>query len=113
MPRIYLDNAATSFPKPEPVYAAMDDYNRRLGVSSGRGAYGSAVEASDIVRRCRLNLSQLFNAEGPDLFAFTHNGTDALNVALHGLLKPGDHVVTTAADHNSVLRPLRAWADRG
>lgn len=113
MPRIYLDNAATSFPKPESVYTSVDDYNRRLGAAAGRGAYGSAVEASEIVRRCRLNLSRLFNAEGPDRFAFTHNGTDALNLAIHGLLKPGDHVVTTATEHNSVLRPLRAWADRG
>ncbi|HEX6984904.1 MAG TPA: aminotransferase class V-fold PLP-dependent enzyme, partial [Planctomycetaceae bacterium] len=113
MPRIYLDNAATSFPKPDAVYAAVDDYNRRLGSAAGRGAYGSAVEAAEIVRRCRLNLARLFNAEGPDRFAFASNGTDALNVALHGLLRPGDHVVTTAAEHNSVLRPLRALADRG
>lgn len=113
MPRIYLDNAATSFPKPEVVYAAIDVYNRRLGAAAGRGAYGSAVEAAGIVRRCRLNLARLFNAEGPDRFAFCHNGTDALNTALHGLLRPGDHAVTTAAEHNSVLRPLRALADKG
>lgn len=111
--RVYLDNAATSFPKPEAVYAAIDRYNRRLGAAAGRGAYGSAVEAAGIVRRCRLNLARLFNAEGPDRFAFVHNGTDALNTALHGLLRPGDSVVTTAAEHNSVLRPLRALADLG
>ncbi len=111
--RIYLDNAATSFPKPECVYAAMDDYNRRLGAAAGRGAYRSAAEASDIVRRCRRNLAMLFNAEGPDRFAFAFNGTDALNLALHGALKPGDHVVTTAVEHNSMLRPLRVLADRG
>jgi len=113
MARIYLDNAATSFPKPEPVYTAIDACNRRLGAAAGRGSYGSAVEAADIVRRCRLNLARLFNAEGPDRFAFGLNGTDALNAALHGLLRPGDHVVTTAAEHNSVLRPLRTLSDRG
>lgn len=112
-PRIYLDNAATSFPKPEPVYAAVDAYNRGLGAAAGRGSYGSGVAAADIVRRCRLNLARLFNAEGPDRLAFGLNGTDALNAALHGLLSPGDHVVTTAAEHNSVLRPLRTLTDRG
>lgn len=111
--RTYLDNAATSFPKPEAVYAATDAYARRLGAAAGRGSYGSAVESAEIVRRCRLNLARLFNAEGPDRFAFTHNGTDALNLALHGLLRPGDHVVTTEAEHNSVLRPLRTLADAG
>ncbi len=110
--RIYLDNAATSFPKPDVVYAAVEDYHRRLGASAGRGAYGSAVAAADIVRRCRLNLARLFNAEGPDRFAFGLNGTDALNTAIHGLLRSGDHVVTTAAEHNSVLRPLRTQAER-
>lgn len=113
MTRLYLDNAATSFPKPESVYVAIDDYNRRLGAAAGRGAYGTAVEASEIVRRCRRNLATLFNAESPDRFAFAFNGTDALNVALHGLLKPGDHVVTTVVEHNSVLRPLSSLIDEG
>ena len=113
MPRIYLDNAATSFPKPETVYAAIDSYNRRLGAAAGRGAYGSGTEAANIIRRCRLNFARLFNAEGPDRFAFAFNGTDALNIALHGLLRPGDHIVTTAAEHNSVLRPLRTLRDTG
>jgi cysteine desulfurase/selenocysteine lyase len=112
-PRHYLDNAATSFPKPEVVYAAIDDYNRRLGASAGRGAYSSAVEAADVVRRCRLNLARLFHAGDPDRFAFTLNGTDALNLALHGLLRPGDHVVSTIVEHNSILRPLRSLAERG
>jgi cysteine desulfurase family protein len=113
MPRIYLDNAATSFPKPESVYAAIDDYNRRIGAAAGRGAYGSAIEASEIVRRCRRNLATLLNGESPDRFAFAFNGTDALNMALHGVLRPGDHVVATAVEHNSVLRPLRMLSERG
>ncbi len=113
MPRIYLDNAATSFPKPEPVYDAIDRYNRRLGATAGRGAYASGIAAADVVHQCRLNLARLFHAESPNCFAFTYNGTDALNMALHGVLKPGDHVVTTVVEHNSILRPLRTLADRG
>ena len=113
MSRIYLDNAATSFPKPEPVYQAVDDYQRRLGASAGRGGYRSAAEAGRIVDQARSNLSRLFAAEAAGRFAFACNGTDALNSAIHGLLRPGDHVVTTAAEHNSVLRPLRMHAEHG
>ena len=106
MHRIYLDNAATSFPKPEPVYAAIDGYNRRNGASIGRSAYGAAVEASAIVQRCRKKIADLFGAESPERIVFTFNGTDSLNLALHGLLGAGDHVVTSQVEHNSVLRPL-------
>lgn len=113
MLRTYLDNAATSFPKPEPVYRAVDDYQRRLGASAGRSGYRSAGEAGRIVDQARSNLSRLFGAEGGSRFALAFNGTDALNGAIHGLLRPGDHVVTTAAEHNSVLRPLRMQSERG
>ncbi len=112
-PRIPLDNAATSFPKPDAVYAAVDDFNRRLGAAAGRGGYAAAGEAAEIVARCRRNVARLLNAEGPEQIVFTFNGTDSLNLALHGLLRPGDHVVTTAAEHNSVLRPLRTLAASG
>jgi len=104
---IYLDNAATSFPKPDTVYAAMDDYNRRLGTAVGRGAYRAAIEVRDIVDRCRKHAAELLGAASPDRVVFTFNGTDGLNLALHGLLKAGDHVVTSVVEHNSVLRPLR------
>lgn len=113
MDRTYLDNAATSFPKPEAVYRAVEDYQRRLGAAAGRGGYASAGEAGGIVDRARLNLARLFGAERGSRFAFALNGTDALNMAIHGLVRPGDHVVATAAEHNSVLRPLRARADHG
>ena len=111
--RHYLDNAATSFPKPECVYAAVDDFNRRLGAAASRGNYAAAGEAGEIVQRCRRNIARLLNAEAADCIAFACNGTDALNIALHGLLRPGDHVVTTAAEHNSVLRPLRMLSEMG
>ncbi len=104
---IYLDNAATSFPKPEAVYQAMDHYNRNLGAAVGRGAYQAGMDVQGIVRRCRKRAAEFLGAESAQQVIFTFNGTDSLNLTLHGLLKPGDHVVTTAMEHNSVLRPLR------
>lgn len=108
---IYLDNAATSFPKPDVVYQAMDHYNRNLGAPVGRGAYQAGMDVGTIVRRCRKRAAEWLGANSAQQVIFTFNGTDSLNIALHGLLKPGDHVVTTAMEHNSVLRPLR-WLER-
>ncbi len=108
MTRIYLDNAATSFPKPEPVYAAVDRYQRELGVAVGRGATRMGSEVQRTVRTARKRLAELWGAESPDRIVFTSNGTDSLNLAIHGLLRPGDHVVSSIIEHNSVLRPL-AW----
>jgi len=113
VPRIYLDNAATSFPKPESVYDAIDHYNRTLGAAAGRGGHRAAVEVDSVLRRCRKRAAALLGAEAPEQIIFAFNATDALNIALHGLLLPGDHVITTAAEHNSVLRPLTALADQG
>ena len=104
--RIYLDNAATSFPKPESVYTAMDDYNRRNGAAVGRGVYRASIEATGIVQRCRKKIADLLGAESPERILFTFNCTDSLNLALHGLVEAGDHVITSIIDHNSVLRPL-------
>lgn len=104
--RCYLDNAATSWPKPEGVLAAMDRYHRELGVAAGRGATRAASEVDATISRCRQRAAQFFNAESSDRILFTFNGTDSLNVAIHGLLKPGDHVVSSTLEHNSVLRPL-------
>lgn len=112
MTRIYLDNAATTFPKPECVYEAVDQYQRANGAPVGRGGYGSSLAASAIVQRCRTKLATLLGAEGPERIVFTCNATDSLNLALHGLLEPGDHVVTSTIEHNSVLRPLRQIRDR-
>ena len=111
-PRIYLDNAATSWPKPESVYQAVDDYQRRLGAPAGRGSYYEAAETERLVASCRKRVSQLISSDDPRRIVFTLNGTDSLNLALHGCLRPGDHVVTTVCEHNSVLRPLRFLAEQ-
>lgn len=105
--RVYLDNAATSWPKPALVYDVVDDYQRRLGVSAGRGGYAEAQEVGQAVEATRAAVARLIGAESPDRIVFTLNGTDSLNLAIHGILKPGDHVITTVVEHNSVLRPLR------
>ena len=103
---IYLDNAATSYPKPESVYAAMDNYNRNIGAPGGRGSYSSATDSQSTMDRCRKLTADLLGVGSPDQVAFTFNCTDSLNSVLHGLLRPGDHVVASQIDHNSVLRPL-------
>jgi cysteine desulfurase family protein len=106
MDRIYLDNSATSWPKPDAVYDAVDRYQRQLGASAGRGAYQSAQQASRLVAETRTACAQLLGIADPNQLIFTANGTAALNLAIHGLLNSGDHVVTTVCEHNSVLRPL-------
>lgn len=104
--RIYLDNAATSWPKPESVYQAVDRYQRTLGVAAGRGSYRAAEEVNRTLGQARLAVARLIGACSPSQIVFTQNCTDSLNLALHGLLKPGDHVITSHAEHNSILRPL-------
>ena len=103
---IYLDNAATSFPKPECVYDAVNSFMRHNGAAVGRGSHAAAEAASRIVEQCRQRLSVLLDAASADRVAFTFNCTDSLNLLLRGLLRPGDRVVTTSLEHNSVLRPL-------
>ncbi len=106
-PRIYLDNAATSWPKPEPVYQAVERAMRELGAPAGRSVYREATEVQSAVAQVRRQLADLVGLDQPSHIVFTANGTDALNLALHGLLRRGDQVITTTAEHNSVLRPLR------
>lgn len=113
MHRIYLDNAATTWPKPETVWQAVDDYQRRLGAPAGRSAYHEAAEVERLIGQCRQQLAALLGADGPQRIVFTLNGTDSLNQAIHGVLRPGDHVITSVCEHNSVLRPLRHWQDHG
>lgn len=107
MTRIYLDNAATSWPKPESVYTAVESAMRVNGSPAGRGAYQDAVESLRLVEQTRSSIAQLINASHRRNIAFTFNGTDALSTAIFGLLKKGDHVVTSVVEHNSVLRPLK------
>lgn len=109
--RIYLDNAATSWPKPEAVYATVDRYQRDLGAPAGRSNYHQAAEVERMILDTRRHLAELLGAEDPSRIIFTCNGTDSLNLALHGLVRRGDHVVTTVVEHNSVLRPLRYLED--
>ena len=104
--RIYLDHAATGWPKPPAVYDAMDRFGRQVGASAGRGAYRSASIADEIVASCRRRLARLINNPSPQNIAFFSNGTTALNAAVFGVLGDGDHVITTAIEHNSLLRPL-------
>ncbi|MFT5299718.1 MAG: cysteine desulfurase/selenocysteine lyase [Mariniblastus sp.] len=113
MERIYLDNAATSWPKPESVYSAVETAQRELGAPAGRGAYREAAEVMRIVEQVRGKVARLINAEHHHDVAFTFNGTDSLSTAILGLLRPGDHVVTSVAEHNSVLRPLRHLESHG
>jgi cysteine desulfurase family protein len=110
MPRIYLDNAATTWPKPLAVYDAVDNYLRHNGAAAGRGVYREAVEADRLVEGARAKVARLIHAPDPSRVVFTLNATDALNLALHGLLRRGDHVVTTEVEHNSVLRPVQQLA---
>jgi cysteine desulfurase family protein len=105
--RIYLDNAATSFPKRPGVAEAMDRYQRECGAPVGRGAYRQAIDVQRTVDRCRRFAAQILGAPQPERMVFTFNGTDALNLAILGVCRPGDHVVTSVLEHNSVLRPLR------
>ena len=104
--RIYLDNAATSWPKPDSVYDAIDQFMRTNGAPAGRGAYAEAVEVERLIHDTRKRLANVVGATEPNHIVFTSNGTDALNLAIHGFLQAGDHVVTTVCEHNSVLRPL-------
>jgi cysteine desulfurase family protein len=104
----YLDNAATSFPKPEAVYQALDAFARRDLANPGRAGHKMALAAERALDDARHLLNQLFHGDGPERFVFTLNCTDALNMAFKGVLSDGDHVVTTNLEHNSVSRPLRA-----
>ena len=107
MKRIYLDNAATSWPKPDAVYDAVDKYLRENGAPAGRSAYTQAADVERAISSARAAVARLIGATSAKQIIFTSNGTEALNLAIHGLLRPGDHAICTWADHNSVLRPLR------
>lgn len=106
---VYMDFAATSAIRPDPVVDAVAGFLRAVGATPGRGAYGRAAEAGRVALRCRTRLARLFGIPGdPGRIVFTHNATHALNIALNGTLRRGDAVVVSAFDHNAVLRPVRA-----
>ncbi len=109
---IYLDNGATTFPKPEEVYQAIDFTYRNYGVNPGRSGYDLCIAAGEVVENTRKLLTNFFNGTDPNRLVFAYNATDALNLALFGSLQSGDHAITTALEHNSVLRPLyHLWRD--
>ena len=112
-PLIYLDNAATSFPKPPEVMEAMRYFMEEVGANPGRSGHYRAVEADRIVEDTRKTIAKLFNITNPDQIVFTMNVTEALNIVINGFLNQGDHVITTSMEHNSVLRPLRHLEKRG
>jgi cysteine desulfurase family protein len=103
---IYLDNGATSFPKPEEVYEFMDSFYREFGVSPGRSGYDLCMETGELVEITRAMMAKFFNGKDTNRLCFSYNSTDALNLIINGMLKEGDHAVTTTIEHNSVLRPL-------
>jgi len=111
---IYLDNSATSFPKPDAVYDFMCSFYRKHGVNPGRSGFDAALETEEMVTSTRRLLTSLFNGGGDhNRLTFSYNATDSLNLILQGLAGQGDHVVTTMLEHNSVLRPLEHMAQDG
>lgn len=103
---IYFDSAATSWPKPPEVWQAMEHFIKEVGASPGRAGHKRTVEANRIVDETRQQLAELFNIDDHKRIIFTLNATDSLNLAIKGLLRPGDHVITSSMEHNSVTRPL-------
>lgn len=103
---IFLDNGATSFPKPEEVYTFMDHFYRNSGVNPGRSGYDLCMETGELVEKTRRKMTEFYNGKDPDRLCFSYNSTDALNLIINGMLKEGDHALTTTLEHNSVLRPL-------
>jgi len=103
---IYLDNGATSYPKPDEVYTFMDSFYRSFGVNPGRSGYDLCMETGALVDTTRKMLADFFNGQDPNRLCFSYNSTDALNLIIFGMLKSGDHAITTTLEHNSVLRPL-------
>ncbi len=110
---IYFDNAATSWPKPPEVASAIIDHARDAGGNPGRAGHRMSIAAARLIEDTRDLLAALVNAPDSSQMVFTLNATHALNIALHGLLRPGDHVVTTSMEHNSVMRPLHDLAAGG
>lgn len=103
---IYLDNSATTFPKPDVVYDFMCDFYKKHGVNPGRSGFDAAIETEEIVMNTRNMLTRLFNGDDPNRLTFSYNASDSLNMIIQGMAMKGDHVITTYLEHNSVLRPL-------
>jgi len=110
---IYLDNAATSFPKPSQVIEAVEGTLRLNAANPGRGGHQLSLQAGRLVMECRETVARFFGVDDSSRIAFTANATEAINLGLFGILQPGDRVVTTSMEHNAVVRPLKALSDQG
>ncbi|WP_432662088.1 aminotransferase class V-fold PLP-dependent enzyme [Wukongibacter baidiensis] len=110
---IYLDNAATSFPKPEEVYKAVDKCLREYGANPGRSGHKLALKAGRSIYETRELICRLLNIDNPMQIIFTSNATDSLNLAIKGVLKKGDHVITSSMEHNSLIRPIKTLEEIG
>lgn len=110
---IYLDNAATTFPKPRQVYEAVLDCMENYGANPGRAGHKLAMRAGREIYECRENIAKLLNVSNPMSIVFTHNATDSLNLAIKGVVKSGDHIITTSIEHNSAIRPIKALEKNG
>ncbi len=110
---IYLDNSATTYPKPQSVIRAISGAVVRYGANPGRGGFPMSIETGEAVYACRRDIAAMFGAPGPECVVFGANCTGALNLVMKGTLKPGDHVVVSDMEHNAVMRPLEALKERG
>lgn len=110
---IYLDNAATTFPKPKQVYDAVLDCMENYGANPGRAGHKLAMRAGREIYDCRESIAKLLNISNPMNIVFTHNATDSLNLAIKGVVKSGDHIITTSIEHNSVIRPIKSLEEKG
>jgi cysteine desulfurase family protein len=110
---IYLDNAATSYPKPEPVYRRVDEILRHVGGNPGRGSHRMALDASRVIFETRESIARLLNIKDSGRVVFTKNATESINLALKGLLRAGDHIVTTTIEHNSVVNTIKGLEKNG
>jgi cysteine desulfurase family protein len=113
MKKIYLDNAATTFPKPPTVASAISEYINNIGGNVGRGTYESSYAAGEVVYNTREILSDLFNFNNPLNVVFTPNITTSLNMIIKGLFKAGDHIIVSSMEHNAVMRPLMSMSKKG
>lgn len=103
---IYMDNAATTFPKPQEVYDFMHEFYQKHGVNPGRSGYDMTLETEEVVHGTRKMLTEFFNGTDPNRLTFSYNASDSLNMIIQGMAEKGDHIITSNVEHNSVLRPL-------
>lgn len=110
---IYLDNAATTFPKPASVVNAVADYMTNCGASPGRGGYDTAIRSAEILFECQEEIAQLFSIPSPERIVFTKNATEAINAAIFGIISPGDEIIISSMEHNAVMRAAHECTKRG